>query len=1518
MAVKRPFSSLAADGSGAGSEGQPLSTKKQKKKQAPGIVGRTSTPAKAAAKSAPVATTSHSPTQGAGSSPRRDSSIRASLSGLTKSQRKKRNKLLRQNGPLPNATSELASDAVAQPATGTPSSSPQTHTPSAKRQARRHKSRASDPGLLRRATATRLLVPPEKRWIDGQQQRDREPRGPEFLRRVTSTTLQPHPTKHWSDGRVEGDITTDIASSSVQAASRRPNGAPGKRFKSSPEQPQTERPSTPPFGSETAIVMRELESPDVNRQQTARAELGVAYSESPATEQAVTVDEKNDQSSVESASDDDAGNDAEMDLRVGSPAARPYGSVDAPAQADPVAEDDGSDGESSGSTLGGDLAGDAGPQHSVEPSAARAQVAESEKNDKSSVDSSSEDDGSEVAEIECDIKRSTTQALAAMAVPGRDDIASLHDAHSSTMRRQAVEDAVDSAPKKAAPVFQQSSVGSHGATAQLYGSIHHRLVLAPLPQPKANSAPNNTSKTEDVSEVFKRFSAMVRRGNGGGSDDDDDDDEDDSGDDESESSSDGDGSIQRRQQQAGVTAIVAGKDVQAEQPKQTCVETAAETKSESESESESASDSEAEVSERPATSWSAINHVHARQESVAHTEDRGEGQEAETSDELSDEDAEDDDEEDDVDERPAISALDGSCDVQTDRMAPEEVEDPNLGEDASVSDSDDELANESVVVPTSETGQARNGYQPQPRQREDEIENSSEDDDLESSVRDDAAESTTQVHGSAMQAANQLPSPGAADVEARSSLQPQDVPHEIIDISSESERDLDSSDEDADDTQELVDSPMESVKTITPPHAAQLKNELAAASQTSIPAPSQTRVETKKRVSFLDQQTRQVGFGQAPMHGLPETARPAVPSILDDGDDDEDVYKMIDEVSEHLFASTRPLPPCKPEQFATDAEDTRLTDSRHYDRVAADVHRRVATEVSIPKAPLLPAENVVRCYSVRVPEFEHDAVLGAQRSLGVYVESVDEGRPQTPASDDHAAPPLERTTSSSSLSELSRTPSPPPQLLRELEARGKWREDEGSEYAPAAEVRKKRRMTGMTSKHFSPAKRTKRRSSRQVPATEASSEEQQVDVPDETGVDDAAAATEEEAEAAPLAAHTPSPQKRPTKPKRKSTGTKSEHFLPFHLLDRVDLPTPTTKGRVIAGVSRAPVPPITSERFGIIQEKLWDQPFWLLIAVTFLNKTTGRAAVPTFWALKEKYPTPEVLAEADQGEIHDMIHHLGFQTQRSKRLIKMAVAWLANPPVFGKRYKTTNYPVHGDHKAYNRMKVVEEDAAECKGALEIGHIPGCGAYAWDSWRMYCRDVLRGVADDHNGKGAREEGFQPEWRKVLAGDKELRATLRWMWLREGWIWDCETGGKRRASEEEMERAVRGQMDVADAGEGKFAAQAAGVVAVEDAVVGVLKHEEREVGVGGGDDIQGQNAGIDDGPRPDESSEANVAPQKPKGKRSRRSNSEIREQDAAGSGSAADEPAPTDASEEIAVAPKPTRKAARRSSRRTTIA
>jgi methyl-CpG-binding domain protein 4 len=260
---------------------------------------------------------------------------------------------------------------------------------------------------------------------------------------------------------------------------------------------------------------------------------------------------------------------------------------------------------------------------------------------------------------------------------------------------------------------------------------------------------------------------------------------------------------------------------------------------------------------------------------------------------------------------------------------------------------------------------------------------------------------------------------------------------------------------------------------------------------------------------------------------------------------------------------------------------------------------------------------------------------------------------------------------------------------------------------------------------------------------------------------------------------------------RKSTGKTSEHFTPS-----------PKKKRVPAGTSAVPFPKLSAPRFGLIQERLANDPFRLLIAVTFLNKTHGKAARPIFEQVMETYPTPNDLAAADVTSLSEMIHSLGFQNQRARKLVKIAETWISEPPQKGKLFRTMDYPHKGNGRHLKPKDTVDEDVDDCiqAGALEIAHIYGLGPYAWDSWRIFCRDVFRGVAEGYNGEGisgytplsptTHTSTFEPEWKRVVPLDKELRACLRWMWLREGWEWDPLTGEKKKAAPALMREASDG--------------------------------------------------------------------------------------------------------------------------------
>ncbi|KAE8367895.1 hypothetical protein BDV27DRAFT_142413 [Aspergillus caelatus] len=155
-------------------------------------------------------------------------------------------------------------------------------------------------------------------------------------------------------------------------------------------------------------------------------------------------------------------------------------------------------------------------------------------------------------------------------------------------------------------------------------------------------------------------------------------------------------------------------------------------------------------------------------------------------------------------------------------------------------------------------------------------------------------------------------------------------------------------------------------------------------------------------------------------------------------------------------------------------------------------------------------------------------------------------------------------------------------------------------------------------------------------------------------------------------------------------------------------------------------------------------------------------ALPVLFKVFERFPTVEAMATAD--------------------------TWICHPPKKDERYRKLHYPCKLDGRDIRPQECIDD--ADPRVAWEVAHLPGVGAYSLDSWRIFCRDELRGLAKDWKGSGATKPDFVPEWKSVLPHDKELRAYLTWMWLKEGWVWDRQTGHRTRASEKMMRAARRG--------------------------------------------------------------------------------------------------------------------------------
>lgn len=254
------------------------------------------------------------------------------------------------------------------------------------------------------------------------------------------------------------------------------------------------------------------------------------------------------------------------------------------------------------------------------------------------------------------------------------------------------------------------------------------------------------------------------------------------------------------------------------------------------------------------------------------------------------------------------------------------------------------------------------------------------------------------------------------------------------------------------------------------------------------------------------------------------------------------------------------------------------------------------------------------------------------------------------------------------------------------------------------------------------------------------------------------------------------PDKPPTK-KRKRPERISHHFTPQRKPNRpTTIPQPEDLSFQLQPAG-----------YGLIQERIRDSLYALVVQVILWNQTHGRAARPVLFQILTLYPTPFHLSQAKLYELTEILQPLGLHNVRAARLIKLAEAWLAAPPCKERRYRRLHYPDRGcglDVKADEILGLEDE-----REGWEIAHLPGMGPYALDSYRIFFRDRLREVQDG-----------EPEWKRVLPLDKDLRPYLKWRWAQEGWEWNELTGKRRKLSPEEvvMVKAAALERSIEDAG------------------------------------------------------------------------------------------------------------------------
>ncbi|KAG7099347.1 hypothetical protein E1B28_001203 [Marasmius oreades] len=204
----------------------------------------------------------------------------------------------------------------------------------------------------------------------------------------------------------------------------------------------------------------------------------------------------------------------------------------------------------------------------------------------------------------------------------------------------------------------------------------------------------------------------------------------------------------------------------------------------------------------------------------------------------------------------------------------------------------------------------------------------------------------------------------------------------------------------------------------------------------------------------------------------------------------------------------------------------------------------------------------------------------------------------------------------------------------------------------------------------------------------------------------------------------------------------------------------------------------------LVQECVAHDPWKLLVAVTLLNKTTARVALPVFWNLMSKWETPWAMSQANERQLRDLIHPLGTYTIRSRRLIELSKAYLIDPPTtYDARPSRPRVPSPSKNSKSTRLKPDLPPLSSPRlregrvryPATPISHLPGAGPYALDSYRIFCTTY--------------DDPFSEEWKLVIPTDKELIAYLRWKWaINEHMEWFPETGSTQPATPSYLSRLL----------------------------------------------------------------------------------------------------------------------------------
>ena len=115
----------------------------------------------------------------------------------------------------------------------------------------------------------------------------------------------------------------------------------------------------------------------------------------------------------------------------------------------------------------------------------------------------------------------------------------------------------------------------------------------------------------------------------------------------------------------------------------------------------------------------------------------------------------------------------------------------------------------------------------------------------------------------------------------------------------------------------------------------------------------------------------------------------------------------------------------------------------------------------------------------------------------------------------------------------------------------------------------------------------------------------------------------------------------------------------------------------------------------ILQETLWPDEWKILVACLLLNLTSRKQVDKMIDLLFEKYPDAETMRDSDPAELYDILKPLDLANKRVKTLKRFSSEYL-----------------------YKEWKTASE-------------LYGCGKYANDAWRIFCKgDWTEVKPEDH--------------------------------------------------------------------------------------------------------------------------------------------------------------------------------------------